>query len=208
MCLLVFLFAPIYLSVFWILTHFLFRDARRRRAVRMAAIISLALTAAVALLGVPYTYKSTRMPAFYAAIGILLLGPVFLPRLDRRGRWAVAGVLSLLFGLPVLRVEYLTLRHGGELREAYEVKAGPGSSDEALLFSVFDYSSEGARVLRVEGKAGSTMGYFLRFRRQGEWDVNTDPQAVLWSDAGSAFVACPYPAAVVLLLRGVGSVKC
>ena len=175
-------------------------------------------TIVVALIGVPFTYKSTRMPALYAAMALLVAGPLVLPRLRRRGRQVLAAALLILFGLPVLWVEYLTLRHGPELRAVYDAEAGPGSSEDALLFSVFDYSSERAKVLRVEGSSGKTFGYFLHFRRSegrsfgeevaGAWDVDIHPQVVLWSDAGSAFVACPYPTSVLLLLRGTGSFKC
>lgn len=207
-CLLVVILAPLYLGGTWILALLLSRDAVRRRAHCIAAAISLGMTAAVALVGVPYTRDSTRMPAFYAAIVLLVLGPLILTQLGRRSKRALASALLILFGLPVLHVEYLTLRHGEELRTAYNAEAGPAARNDPLLFSVFEYTSERATVLRVEGSTGKTFGYFLHFRRQQRWDVETEPQALLWSDSGSAFVACPYPTSVLLLLRGVPSIKC
>ena len=217
MCFLVAIFTPAYLAIAWIATGFAVRDVARRRPVRAAAVVSLGLAIVVSLLGVPYTRDSTREPALLAAIALLALGPIVLPRLSQRGRHVGVAMLVLLSGTPVVRVEYLTWRYAEELRDVYEREAGAATDDE-VLFSVFARGNASATVLRVEGRqirsfAGgtrlSTMGYFLEYRRAGGvWEVDTNPQAVLWSDGGSAFVACPYPISALLLLRGVTSGKC
>ena len=206
MCFLVFFSAPIYLAIVSITILVVCRDDARRRIYLVASTVSLVMTAVVAWIGVPYTRDSTRMPALYVGIVLLALGPFVLPRMSRGARRGLVAAAIAVFVPPVLWVEYLTFRHGGELQAAYDAKRSTAATNQRL-FSVFEYSSDEATVLRVEGTR-RTMGYFLRFRREdGAWEFS-DPQAVLWSDAGSAFIACPYPTSVLLLLHGVMSIKC
>ena len=200
------LLVPIYLAAVWAAT-FRCHDPGRRRAYLAAAGISLGLAAVVATVGVPYTRDSTRLPAVLTALALLALGPAVLPRLSRGARLALVAVLVALFAAPVVRVESLTRRHGEELQAAYDAKRRREPTDQ-VLFSVLDYSPDEATVLRVEGPE-STMGYLLHFRRaEGRWDVATMDPPVLWSDAGSAFIACPYPTSALLLLHGVSAVGC
>lgn len=127
MCLFVFLIASVYFTIAWSAAGFVYRDGRRRRTFRIALLISMGLTAVVVRIGVPYTYKSTEMPAVYASAALLLAGPFVLARLSRTARLVLAAVLAGAFAAPFLRVEYLTWRYGEQLRAAYVKEAGKGT---------------------------------------------------------------------------------
>lgn len=196
---------PLYLGLVWVLTRLLCRDAAHRKSHVVAAAVALALAVLVGSLGVPYADNPNDQVGLLIALGLLAVGPILFGRLGRRARIVLGLAVLAAFTEPVVRVEYLTWRHGETLRRAF-LADNPEAGDERL-FSVLAHSRKHAEVLRVET---NKTAYLMRFERpvDGSWRVNPasyPPQLLLWYDGNSDTYHCPYPTSVLLILHGVGA---
>jgi hypothetical protein len=199
------LLAPLYVGLVWIASRLLCRDRARAESHAWAAAVALALAGFIVSFGVPHADNSRDKVGLPVALGLLVVGPLLLPRFGMRARLGLGLVVLGLFTEPLVRAEYLTWRHGQALRQA--VAAEDPRKREDRLFSVLAHSRSRATVLRVEG---NKTGYLLDFETDGggTWRLNPGsypPQALLWYDGNSGWYDCPYPTSVLLILHGAGA---
>jgi hypothetical protein len=197
-------FLSFYFGCVALLSRWLCPSVAHRKSHLYAAAIALGAAVFIGSFGVPYVNNLQDQVGLFTALGLIVTGPVLLPWLWRRRVGVILAVAVIAaFVEPVVRVEYLTWRHGRDLRQDF-ARVEPDSSTERL-FSVFSFSDTQAEVFRV----ANGEGYFVRFEKgaDGRWWVNPmsyPPQVLLWYKGNSGQYNCPYPTSILLIAHRTG----